>query len=150
MWMALIPMAISLIGSMKGMQAGEEMQDLAYQQGLIAEQNAVLEKRELQETVRRKEAEDRRLQGTALARAAGSGARVEGSVKGYLDYMDEESGRQLDWLKSAGASRIRLKLAAEKLRVQASMQAGESQSTSALFGGLTSMFSSGMAGGLFS
>jgi len=150
MWMALIPMAISLIGSMKGMQAGKEMQDLAYQQGLIAEQNAVLEKRELQETVRRKEAEDRRLQGTALARAAGYGARVEGSVKGYLDYMDEEAGRQLDWLKSAGASRIRLKLAAEKLRVEASRKSGESQSTSALFGGITSMFSSGMSSGLFS
>ena len=103
-----IPAIMSLFGGIGEYKAGKEMEKLADQQSLLAEENAVLEKRELDENVRRQEVRDKRVRSSARASAAASGARISGSVAGSLDYLSAEQSRQLDWQKEAGKSRIKI------------------------------------------
>ena len=146
-WM--IPAAASLFGGLQGMKAGKAQKRLAKEQILLAEQNAVLQQRELDEQVRRQEAQDKKIRSSALARSAASGARVEWSVSGYLEYMEDEQAQQLDWMKTAGASRIRLDLAGEKMRAKALTIQGKSQQYSSFFSGITGAFSFMDRGGYF-
>ena len=148
--MQWLPMIMSIFGALQGASAGGDVMALGREQEKLAEKNALLEKRELQEQTRRQAAEDRRIRGTALARAAASGMRISGSVSASLDYLEEEQGRQLDWLKTAGASRIRLNLAAGKLAGKATQIQGRSQQLSSLFQGVSSAFGYADQGGMFS
>lgn len=146
MWFAV---AMSVFGAISGYQAGKRQEALGREQALLAEENAVLAKRELDEGIRRQEAEDARLQGKALARAASTGARLSGSLATNLAFLEEEQGRQLDWMKTAGASRIRLQLRGDKLRAKATQISGSAQSYQSLFSGLGSAFGYADAGGAF-
>lgn len=148
MW--LVPAFASLFGGVAGMKSGREMQRQSKEQILLAEQNAMLAQRELDEQVRRQKLRDRQVKGAAKARAAASGARLEGSVSDYLSYMDEELGRQLDWTKSAGASKIRLTLQGEITRARALEMQGKSQYYSSMFSGITGAFNYMDRGGMFS
>lgn len=145
----LIPAAASVFGGLQGMKSGKQTQRLAKEQVLLAEQNAQLQQRELDEQVRRQEIQDKKTKSSALARGAASGARVEGSVSGYLTHMEEEQDRQLDWMKTAGASRIRLDLEGQKMRAKALSIQGKNQSSSAFFTGVTGAFSFLDKGGYF-
>lgn len=142
--------AMSVFGAIQGNRAGKQMESLAREQELLAEENAVFAQKELDEQVRRQGEEDKRLRSTARARAAASGARLEGTPADYLDYMEEEQGRQLDWMQTAGASKIRLDLQGDKLRARALKLEGSNQRWSSLFQGFGS--AAGYAGqhGLFS
>jgi hypothetical protein len=146
-WM--VPAAMSIFGGLQGMKAGKEQKKLAKEQILMAEQNAVLAQRELDEQVRRTELENKRIRSSAKARAAASGARLEGTPMEYLDYMEGEQERQLDWMKTAGASRIRLDLQGEKSRAKALKIQGQNQRTSSFFSGVTGAFSYLDKGGYF-
>lgn len=143
-----IPAIMSIFGGIGEYKAGKKMDKLADQQALLAEENAVLEKRELDENVRRQEQRDKRVRGSATAKAAASGARLEGSVGDYLGYLESEQGTQLDWMKTAGESRVRINkqsslLQAQQTRIQAdSKKAG-------LFTGVAGAFSFLGQGGFF-
>ena len=145
----LIPAAASVFGGLQGMKSGKAQQRLAKEQILLAEQNAVLQQRELDEQVRRQELQNTRVKSSALARAAASGARLEGTPTDYLEYMETEQDRQLDWMKTAGASRIRLDLAGEKMRAKALSIQGKNQRYSSFFSGVTGAFSYLDKGGYF-
>ena len=106
--MPWVMVAMSIFGAIQGYRAGEQMEDLAEEQALLADRNSVLAHQELNEQVRRQGDEDKRLRSAAKARAAASGAEISGSSLTYLNFMEEEQGRQLNWMKTAGASRIRL------------------------------------------
>ena len=136
--MPWVMLAVTIFGAIQGYQAGKEQEELAEQQALLADRNMVLQKQELNEQVRRQGDEDRRLRASAKARAAASGAELSGSPLAYLDYMEEEQGRQLNWMKTAGASRIRLQLEGDLLRASANKQRGKNQQWDALFKGVSS------------
>ncbi len=143
-----IPAIMSVFGGVGEYKAGKDMEKLAAQQSLLAEENALLEKRELDENVRRQQVRDKRVRGTALAKAAASGARLEGSVGGYLGYLDSEQGRQLDWMKQAGHSRIQMNKAASQLQAQQTKIAGKAKKFG-LFSGVAGAASFLGQGGFF-
>lgn len=146
-WM--VPAIMSVFGGIQGYGAGSDMQAQAGEMKKLAERNALLSRRELQEQVRRQSEEDYRVRSAALARAAASGARVSGSVADYLEYMGTEQSRQLEWLKTSGASRIRLQLAADMNNASAMKVRGKTQQWSSMVGAFTSAFSYMDKGGLF-
>lgn len=144
-----IPAIMSVFGGVQDYQAGKDMESLARQQELMAEENAMLEQKELDENVRRQNLRDAQVRGSAQAKAAASGQRVEGSLSNYLDFIDEEQSREIDWMKTAGASRIRLNKQAannqaRSLRIQAKTR------KRGLYSGLLKGASMLGAGGLFS
>lgn len=144
-----IPAVMSVFGGVADYNSGKEMEGLAKQQELLAEENAILEKRELDESVRRQEKKDAQVRGAALAKSAASGARVEGSVSDYLEYIDDEQVRELDWMKTAGASRIRLNKQASINEAKALKIQGKSKKYG-LITGAVSAFSFLGQGGMFS
>lgn len=146
--MQWLPIVMSIFGALEGASAGGDMMALGREQEKLAEKNALLDKRQLQEETRRQAAEDRRIRGSALARAAASGMKISGSVSASLEYLEEEQGRQLDWLKTAGASRIRLRLEAGKLAGKATQIKGRSQQLGSLFQGVSSAFGYANQGGM--
>ena len=137
-WIA--PAVMSIFGGVQGYEAGEQMGKQAREMERIADRNALLESRELAEQVRRQAEEDYRLRSAALARAAASGARVSGSVADYLEYMETEQARQLRWMRTAGASRIRLNLEAGQVQADAARTRAETQKWSSLVQGFTQAF----------
>lgn len=145
----MVPTAMNLFGAAQGYSAGNDMEDSAKEMEKLAERNKLLGARELQEQARRQAEEDYRLRSAALARAAASGARVEGSVADYLDNMEEEQSRQLRWLRQSGASRLRLQYqsdlrAADSLRTRA-----QAQKWGSLVSGFTQAFGWLDKGGMF-
>ncbi len=148
-WMSMVPAGMSLFGAFLGWQGGENMQGYAKDQERMAEENALQAKSELREQVRRQEMEDQRLRASAVARSAASGATISGSAKTEIDWMKSEQDRQLKWTKSAGASRIRLNLASEKLRADALETRGETQKWTSLIGGVGSAFGRADRAGFF-
>lgn len=146
MWAAA---AMSIFGAVSSYRGGKKQQALGREQAALAEKNAALAQEELDEGLRRQEAEDKRLQGKALARAAASGARLSGSAATSLEYLEEEQGRQLDWMKTAGASRIRLQLEGDLLRAKSTQEQGKTSAWSGLFSGLGSAFGFGNRAGMF-
>lgn len=128
--------AMSIFSGFLGYQGGKDQERLGREQEELAERDALLGKRELQEQVRRQGNEDRRLSASALARAAASGAEVgSGSLDTELEYLKEEQGRQMNWLKTSGASKIRLKLEGDRLRAESTQQKGKNQQWSSLISG---------------
>lgn len=145
-----IPAILSIFGGVEGYDAGRDVTALGRDQELMAEENRILAKRELQEKVRRQSAEDQRLQSAALAAGAASGAKVgSGSIATHLAYMEDEQGRQLNWLKTSGASRIRLDFQGAMIRARATKMQGKSQGIAALLGGFTRAFGFMDKGGMF-
>lgn len=145
-----IPAAISMFGGILGQQAGKSVESLGRDQQRLADENALLAKRELQEQVRRQDLEDRRLLASALARGAASGAVVaSGSIAAHLLFMETEQERQLNWMKTAGASKIRLQLQADKLRASATILEGKTQQWSSMLKGIGGAFSYADQGGAF-
>lgn len=145
-----VQLAIIAYGAYKGYQAGKEREALAHEQSLLADRNMVLAKKELNEEVRRQSAEDKRLLGIARARAAASGAELSGTPLSYLNYMESEQGRELDWLKTSGASRIRLEHEGDLLRAKAGVLEGKTQQSEALYKGASSAASIYGSSGAFS
>lgn len=149
--MGWVMVAMSIFGAIQGYKAGKDMEDLAEEQALLADRNTVLAHQELNEQVRRQGDEDRRLRASARARAAASGAEMgSGSLATYLDYMEEEQGRQLDWMRTAGASRIRLENQSAMMRSKTTMLQGSNQKWSSLFQGATAAAGYADKHGLFS
>ena len=142
--------AASIFGSVLGYQGGKDQERLGRDQEKLAERDALLGKRELQEQVRRQSNEDARLRSSALARAAASGAEVtSGSIATFLTYQEEEQGRQLNWLKTSGASKIRLKLEGDRLRAKSTQQQGKNQQWGSLITGAVGAFGYADKQGLF-
>jgi len=145
-----VPAVMSIFGGLLGYGSASENRRLAREQRIQAEQNSLLEARELREQVRRQAEQNLRLRSSALARAAASGAKIiTGSVAFYLDYMETEQDRQLDWLKTAGASRIRINLNAGIAQADATRIRAESQMYSSIITGVTGAFKFADEAGLF-
>lgn len=143
-----IPAIMSVFGGMGEYNAGKDMIQLGRQQELQTEENALLEKRELEESVRRQEIKDKQALGSARAKMAASGARLEGSVGGYLDFIEDEQSLELKWMKTAGESRIRLNRQAGLTEAQATRIQGKAKKFG-LFTGIATGFSILGQGGLF-
>jgi hypothetical protein len=147
-WM--IPAITSIFGAIQGIQAGKEMESVGQRERLLAEENALLETRELAEQVRRQAESDRQVRSSALARAAASGAVADsGSALASREYLEEQQTRELDWMKTSGASRTRLNLQAGYMRADATKRAGVNQQYSSFFGGVTQAFGFLDKGGMF-
>ncbi len=145
----LFPAAMSIFGGIQGYNSAQQMKSLADEQAKLGERNALLARRELAEQVRRQTEEDRLLRSAALARAAASGVEISGSVASYLEYIETEQTRQLDWLKTAGASRIRLDLESSRISASANRSRANSQGFESLLSGFAAGFSFMDKGGLF-
>ncbi len=144
-----IPAIMSVFGGVQDYKAGKQMESLAREQELLAEENAALEQRELDENVRRQNNRDAQLRGSAAAKAAASGQRVEGSLSDYLSYIENEQSREIDWMQAAGASRIRLnKQAARNQARSLRIEAGSKKS--GLYTGMLQGLSYLGTGGMFS
>ena len=128
-----IPAIMSIFGGINDYKAGKELEGVARQQELQAEENAVLEQKELDENIRRQKIQDDRVKASAISKAAASGARIEGSTSQYIDYIGEEQGRQLDWMADAGTSRIRLNKQSALLDAQTTRIQAKSQKRSSIF-----------------
>jgi len=135
--MPWVMLAVTIFGAIQSYQAGKQQEALAREQAALADRNMVLANEELGEQIRRQSEEDKRVRSTALARAAASGAELSGSPLAYLDYMEEEQGRQLNWMKTAGASRIRLQNEGDQIRASAGIMKGKNQQWDALFTGVS-------------
>jgi len=145
-----IPAALSVFGGIGEYQSGKDMKKLAVEQELMAQENEQLERRELEEGLRRQKNANAQLRGTAQAKAAASGARIEGSTQGYLDYLQTEQAREINWMQDAGESRIRLNKQAalneaKALRIQAKSK--KYGLISGLVSGLSILGSAGLFGG---
>lgn len=142
MWIfAAVSIAMSIFGAINARNAGKKQVDLSNDMAMLADRNSVLATQELNEQVRRQGQDDQRLRASARARAAASGAEMSGSPLSYLNFMEEEQGRQLDWMKTSGASRIRLQNEGDKLRARAGVISGEAQQWDAIFTGIGSIAS---------
>jgi len=144
-----LPAVSSLFGAVSEYNASKDIKALAAEQELMAEENAVLEQRELDENLRRQRIQDAQVRGTALARAAASGRRIEGTLSDYLTTINNEQTRELDWAKTAGASRIRLNLQAARNQARATRLKAKAKKRAAFSGVLNAASILG-AGGLFS
>ncbi len=139
MWW-LIPAALSVFGAVKQYQAGKEMKDLAGRQEQQAAQNRELEIQQLAENVRRQDIADSRLRGSAMAKAAASGAEVTGSVSDYLGYIESEQSLEMQWMQRAGKTRADLNYSSGMSQAESTRVSGKSQQYAA-FGQAAGAFS---------
>jgi hypothetical protein len=130
--LAAVAVGSKVFGGLRKRKASKEMSAMARQQELMAQENAMLERRELAENVRRTELKNELTSGTALASAAASGVTLSGSTTGYLDFLETEQVKQLDWLQEAGASRIQQNLDANLLQARGTKLDAKNMRTSAL------------------
>lgn len=144
-----IPAALSVLGGIQGYNAAEEAADLADERRAAAERQALLDARTLEEQTRRQAEQDYRVRSAALARAAASGAKVTGSVAEFLENMEDEQRRQLEWLQTAGANQIRLNLEGESLAADAMERRAKAQGWQSLIRGAVQGYSFLSKGGYF-
>ena len=94
-------MAVAAIGSgVMAYEANEQGKD-------IAEENKRLQALETQEEARRLEREQSKTEALARAKAAATGAGGE-SLDLYLEDMETQHNKELNWLKFSGASRNKI------------------------------------------
>ena len=144
-----------VLGGLRKRRASKQMKAMGREQALMAQENAMLERRELSEQVRRTEAQNQLVGSTALTRAAASGVTMKGSAQDFLSYIEAEQTRQVDWMQEAGASKIRLNLQANLLQAKStnlnakSMQSGFLTDIAGAFGmaGKLGMFGAPKTGG---
>jgi len=144
-----IPMVMSVFGAYLGYGAGADQKDYARKQEKLAKENEALGKRELAEQVRRQKLEDAQLRGSALARSAASGAEVDsGTPAANAAYMLEEQTREINWMQTAGASRIRMQLKSDLLQADITKTQGENQQWSSIIQGAMGAFTYADKGGM--
>jgi hypothetical protein len=144
-----IPALMSVFGAVLGFNAGGDLKQTAYKQEQQAEQNALIGRRELAEQVRRQGMEDQRLRSSLLARQAASGAEVgSGSNLVQSEAMEDEQANQLNWLKTSGASKIRMQLQSDKLQASITKDQGKNQQWSSIIQGAMGAFAYADKGGM--
>ena len=118
---ALIGAGAQFYSSMQQAEAAEEGER-------IAEKNAQRAELETEEQARRLKAQQEKNQSLARARAAASGAGGE-SIDTYLEDMEDEDYRQLDWLRRSGYNRSQI------MRDEGRMygRAGRARATAGMF-----------------
>jgi len=130
--LAAIGVGSAILGGIGKRRAGKEQSKLARQQELMAQENAMLERRELTEGLRRQEIKNEQVSGGAMSRAAASGVTISGSTENYLNYIDTEQATQLDWMADAGASRIEQNLQANLLQAKSTKLSAKSMKLGAV------------------
>lgn len=128
---ALVGAGATVYSAYQKGQAAEEAEK-------IAEKNAQRTELETEEAARRLERQQERNQSLAKARAAASGAGGA-SVDTYLDDMEAEDERQLNWLKKSGASQAEI----QRWEGRATAKAGRAGAIAGMIGGAADMFSAG-------
>lgn len=103
----LITAFMSAAGSMyQSSQMASAQREAAREQRRMSELNASAIEAETSEQARRMKGDIAQKEATARARAAASGASVEGtSVGTYLEELSAEDQAQLDWLVKSGQTR---------------------------------------------
>ncbi len=143
-----LPMIMSVFGGIQQYKAGKEMENFAGEQERMAVENKRLADEETAEKVRRQDLKDKRLLGSARARAAASGVELAGTVSGYIDFMGETQSDELEWMKRAGASKSRLDLQAGMLQAKQTRLSAQQQKAGA-FGSISQAASFGLQSGMF-
>jgi len=145
----MIPALMSVFGGYLGYQGGKDQVKAGRQQEQLAKENASLKRRELEEQVRRQSIDDMRLRGSLLARQAASGAEVgSGTNLANAEDMLEEQESQLNWMKTAGASKIRMALKAEMIQADITKEQGKNQQWSSIINGAMGAFTFAAQGGM--
>jgi len=132
--MAYVVMALTALSAVSQYRAGQKAE-------AAAEENARRIKSETEEQARRTKAEQQAKTGEARARARASGIREGGSQDQYIEEMQSEFGRELDWLRASGYSR------AASARQQGKI--AKTQATGQALGSIANMFAGGYQMGAF-
>lgn len=106
-----------------GKAAKRSANETAAAQTAAAKENAAMELKEANEEARRMGVAQKSQLSEAKARAGASGVRTTGSQLGFLERLEENQGKELDWLKKSGASR------ADFIKRTGAIQAGMTRSS---------------------
>lgn len=96
--MAYVAIALTALSAIQSYRAGQKAE-------AAAEENARRIRLETEEQARRQKKAQEAKMGEARARARASGIQAGGSQDIYMEEMETEFGRELDWLRASGASR---------------------------------------------
>jgi hypothetical protein len=144
-----IPAIMSIFGGILGYNAGKEQEAYGRKQEQLAEENAALGRRELEEQIRRQKMDDQRLRSSLLARQGASGAEIgSGTNLTNTEYMEDEQEREMNWLKTSGASKIRVQLKSDMLKADITKSQGKNQQWSSIIQGSLGAFSYADKGGM--
>jgi len=124
---AIAMMVISLAATAYG---AYQQNAMAQEAKKMANRNADIEAKRVEETVRRaRDTEERKLEG-AKARAAATGVKAEGTPEYYLEELERVGEEEIQWLKREGAWRV------EALRAQGKYAAMQGEAN--MWGGVAS------------
>lgn len=100
--MSAVGTGLSLV---QGMSAAKKQEAAAEESRRLAQKNAANIEAETMEQKRREADAQKDVEAQTRARIAASGVTGAGSPKDYLDTMEAEHAKELDWLRKSGASR---------------------------------------------
>ena len=100
-----VEVALAVASLAAGAYSANEQRKAGKKQSRIASDNAARERAESEEAARRHEQAQGAQLSEAKARAAASGVKTSGSQLGFLERLEESQGKELDWMKTSGASR---------------------------------------------
>ena len=138
----IIAAFVSAAGSMyTASETASAQREAAGEQRRMTQLNATAQEAETAEQARRMSGEMAQQEATARARAAASGASIEGtSLSGYLGEIESENLAQLDWLRRSGSSTAALTLAEGESRAKGSEAMADVAMTEGYVGAGTSIW----------
>lgn len=137
----MFAIAMMFISFAASAYSAHEQYNLAQEAEDIAEENAAIEAKRTEETVRRAEKNEALQMSKARSELAASGMELAGTPEYYLSELERTGEEEIAWLEREGAWRVDSILReGEYARKQ-----GEAGAWSTLFGGFTSMGSSAMS-----
>ena len=128
---AAISIGSAVIGARNQKKAADQSQQMA-------EWNAKMQRAETAEAARRLAKTQDQTRALAMARAAASGVKVEGSSEIYMKAMSEEMDKELRWLREAGVAHA----AGESLSGKYAQQQGKWNAIGTIVGGINQAGSS--------
>ena len=133
--------------------AKDAQQERAQKEKELATEQAANIEAETEESQRRARDKAAKVEGESRARAAGSGAVLDGSLSISLDSMSEEHKRQIDWMGKSGAAQARYALMGGDMRAagaNAQADAFRAQQWGAISSGVSNVYSGGSDAGWWS
>jgi len=129
---AIVTIASTAYGIHSSMEAADAQKAAAAESERLGIENAAAVEAETQEQARRTAAAQSSQQASARARAAASGVAEGGSMSTVTGEMAKEHTRQLDWLKTSGATRAEM----TRQGAKASGDVGRAQASATRAGGI--------------
>jgi hypothetical protein len=102
-WAAVIQMGMQVFGATKEQSAARDARDIAYD-------NMDAQILETKEEMRRAKAENKQIVGFATAAANSSGFSIKAgtSQQSYIDELEAEGKRQVQWIQDSGVRKARI------------------------------------------